>query len=118
MLSKQSSFQGNHMLLTLLSLVPPTYVKSSNPEVVAIYHDDVTISCIVMSLTSDFEVTWSSSANISLPNATRVFRDDDKYESSLMFTSIGLDAIGVYTCTVWSSFGNNSVDIVVNVTGL
>ena len=106
------------MLLTLLSLAPPPDVTSFTSEVVAIYHDNVTISCIVMSLTTDFEVTWSSLTNITLPNATRVPLGDDMYESSLMFTSIGLDAIGVYTCTVQSSSGNNSADIAVNVTGL
>ena len=91
----------------------PQVIKSSE-DVEAVYLDDVTIFCTVKSLTSDFMVTWSTTANISLPSATTVMVDSDKYNSSLTLTSVNLKAMGMYFCSVRSS----SASIVVNVTGL
>ena len=104
-------------MFILLFVAPPPTVIVHSPDVVAIYQDNVIIFCVVKSLTSDLMVTWLSSTNASFPNVT-VDVGDNLYNSSLTLTTIGLDAIGLYTCTAQSSSGNDSASIAVDVTGL
>ena len=82
------------------------------------YQDSITIFCTAVSLANDVSITWSTSANVTIPTTTTVPLGNDLYMSSLTLTDVSLDATGVYTCTVKSSFGDDSEDIIVNVEGL
>ena len=101
-----------------LSLALPPMVTSYSVEVNVTYQDNITIFCTALSLTSDVSITWSTSAIVTIPITTTVPLGNDLYMSSLTLTDVSLDATGVYTCTVESSFGYDSEDIVVNVEGL
>ena len=92
-------------------------VISSSAELSVDYLDNVTVSCIAMSLIN-VTITWSTTANVTLPNTTTETLSDGQYESLLALTSVGLEAAGVYTCTAQGSSGSDVAKITVNVEGL
>ena len=82
-----------------------------------VYQTNVTLSCIAFG--SDITVFWTTTANISLPDAVNISAGKNEYESLLTLTNIPLEAMGIYTCNVENPFDDSDSDIVVvNVTGL
>ena len=116
-------YQRRHSRLIIcycffLLSVPLPEVTDSSANVSIAYRDNVTIFCTAMSFRNDASITWSTTAGIMLPSTTTDSLANDQYKSSLTLTDVGLEATGVYTCTVQNSFGNDNENIAVNVEGL
>ena len=92
-------------------------VTSSSESIDAVYGDDVTLFCTVLALGDNVNVTWSTSASISLPNSTITSTGKNEYNSTLTLANVTPESIGNYTCIVQSDFGNDTESISLNVTG-
>ena len=102
--------------VAILALVHPAMVTVISDDVDAVYQDNVTLTCTAFG--SSVMVTWSTTADVSLPYATTVSTGKNEYQNSLMLMSVSLQATGVYTCNAKNQFGNDSAALNVTVTGL
>ena len=91
-------------------------VTDISDSVDAIYQDNVTLTCTVFG--SDVTVSWSTTANVSLPEATIVSIGKNEYQSSLTLTNVSLQATGDYTCSAESQFGDDFETLNVTVRGM
>ena len=73
---------------------------------------------MVLVLGDNFNVTWSTSANISLPDSLTNSTGKNEYNSTLTLTTVTPESDGTYICTVESDFGDDFESISVNVIGL
>ena len=85
-------------------------------DVTVDYQDNVTLFCTAFG-SGVVNITWSTTASISLPDPTTIDTDKDERTSTLTLTSVPLEAVGDYTCSVENPFGSNSDVVNVNVTG-
>ena len=102
----------------IFAVVFPTNITSSSKNVTADYGDDVTLFCTVLALGSNVNVTWSTSANISLPDPMTTSTIKNEYNSTLSLDNVTLESDGNYTCSVESNFGDDMEDLYLNVIGL
>ena len=91
-------------------------MTETSDDVSAVYLDTVTLSCTVFG--SIVIVTWSTTANVSLPEAMTISTGENEVNSSLTLADIHLEAMGVYTCSAENPFGSDFGTVLVNVTGL
>ena len=85
-------------------------------DVSAVYGDNVTLFCNAFG--SAVTVSWSTTANIFLPDALTISTGKYEYESLLTLTNVSSEAVGVYTCTSENPFESDFDTVTVNVAGL
>ena len=91
-------------------------VTDISDDVQAIYLDNITLNCTAFG--NDVTVSWSTTANVFLPEATVVSTGKNEYQSSLTLTSVSLQASGDYICSAKNQFGNDSEILNVTVRGM
>ena len=91
-------------------------VTDISENVTVDYQDNVTLFCMAFG-SGVVNITWSTTANISLPDPTTIDTDKHQYNSSVTLISVPLEAMGDYTCSVENAFGIDSAVTAVNVAG-